>query len=389
MGTWHNIRAVIGRELRIMRNRPVYFLGSVAVIAFCAIFYLTFFKDGLPNELPIGVVDYDHSSLSRNLSRQLDATQLGKVYHFDTFSEARLEMQRGNLTGILVLPEGLYSDVTASRQPEISYYLNGLYFVGGALAYKDLLTMINMYNGGVKREAFRLRGYNEGAIMNMIQPIKVDTHQIGNAYTNYGYYLTNILLPAVLEMIVILVLIYSLGTELKYGTSRHLLATSGGSIITALAGKLIVYTILFSAIGLILILLLYDWMHFPIYGSVWNMLIAIILMVIASEGVAIFILGCLPVPRLALSIGALYSILGFSMSGFTLPIEALPAWIQGLAVAFPIRHYYLFYVHEVIFGSGFAGWWQEAIHMMLFAFLPLAVLPRLSNAYRFQNFPKE
>lgn len=79
MGFWHNIGAVARRELRIMRNRPIYLLGSVVTVAFCAIFFLTFLKQGLPHDLPIGVVDMDNSSLSRNFARQLDATQLGKV----------------------------------------------------------------------------------------------------------------------------------------------------------------------------------------------------------------------------------------------------------------------------------------------------------------------
>ena len=389
MGAWHSIQAVALRELRIFRQRPVYLIGSVAVIAFCAIFFLTFFRDGLPHDLPIGVVDEDQSSLSRNFIRQLDATQLGRVIRFDTFSAAREEMQSGKLTGILVLPKGMYSDVSSGRQPQVSYYLNGLYFVGGALAYKDLLTMINMYGGGIKREVLRQKGWDGKAIMGLIQPVQVDTHQIGNPYTNYGYYLANVMLPGILEMIVIIVLIYSLGMELKYGTSRHLLSTAGGSMTHALAGKLLVYTLLFSSLGLILMLLLYDGAHFPIQGSVWNMFLAIVLLVLASESVAVFILGCLPVPRLALSIGALYSVLGFSLAGFTLPLEAMTPWIRGWSVVFPLRHYYLFYVQEVLFGSGFPGWWQEAVHLLLFLFVPLTVLPRLEKAYRLQNYPKE
>ncbi len=387
MGRWHDIVAVVRRELRIMRQRPVYLLGSVAVIAFCSLFCLTFFRDGLPHDLPIAVVDNDNSSLSRNFKRQLDATQLGKVVEYDSFADARAAMQSGKVTSIIVLPEGLFSGVQSQRRPQIEYYLNTLYFIGGALAYKDILTMINLANGAVQREVLRMKGMNEDAIMGMIQPITVDTHQIGNPYTSYAYYLPNILLPGFLEMVVILVLVYSLGTELKYGTSRHLMKTAGNSIVSALAGKLMVFTVLFSAIGLILIIMLYHWNHFPIAGSIWNMFLNIILLVLSSEAVAIFIIGCLPVPRLALSISSLYSVMGFSLSGFTLPVETMPSYIRGLAMAFPLRHYYIFYTDEVIFGSGFAGWWPEVVHMLIFLFLPLAVLYRLKGAYVNQNFP--
>ena len=389
MNFWQNIGAVVRRELRIMRNRPIYLLGSVVTVAFCAIFFLTFLKQGLPHDLPIGIVDLDNSSLSRNFSRQLDATQLGKVLKYDSFAQAREDMQSGKITAVCVIPAGMYADVQASRRPTFTYYLNGLYFVGGALSYKNILTMINLADGAVQREVLRAKGVNEDAIMGRIQPVNVDVHQIGNQYTNYGYYLTNIFLPGVLALTVVIILIYSLGAELKYGTSRHLLSTAGGSMYNALFGKLVVYTTLFSVIGLILILLMYDWMHFPIRGSIWNMFLAIVLLVLASESVAIFIIGLLPIPRLALSIGALYSVLAFSMSGFTLPVETMPPYIQGLAEAFPLRHYFLFYSREVIFGTGFAGWWQEVIHLLIFLLLPSLVIYRLKGAYVRQNFPKK
>ena len=387
MKTWNNIKAVIRRELRIIRQRPIYLLGSIGAITFCTVFFLTFFRDGLPHDLPMGIVDNDDSSLSRNFIQQMDATQLGKVVMFDNFEEAREAMMSGKVTSVCVIPEGMYADVSANRRPVFTYYLNGLYFVGGALAYKNILTMINLTNGAVQRQVLRAKGVNENAIMGRIQPISIDTHQIGNVTTNYGYYLSNMMLPAMLELIIIIVFIYSLGAELKYGTSRHLLKTTDGSMLDALLGKLIVYTVLFSAIGLVLIICLYHWMHFPIAGSIWNMFLAIVLLVLASESMAIFILGCLPVPRLALSVGALYSVLGFSLTGFTLPVEALPPYIQGLAAAFPLRHYFHFYTQEVYFAGGFAGWYPEVIHLLLFLFLPLTVIKRLKGAYVNQNFP--
>lgn len=389
MTNWQRIIAVARRELRIIRQRPIYLLGSVGVIAFCAIFFLTFLKDGLPSDVPIGLVDYDYSSTSRNFCQQLDATQLGKVVHYDSFAAAREDMNRGKIAAVCVVPVGMNDDIQANRQPKITFYVNGLYFVSGALAWKDLLQMVNLTNGAVQRQAFRARGYNDSQIMGMIRPVDVDVHQIGNVGTNYNYYLSSVLLPGVLEMIVIIVLIYSLGAELKYGTSRHLLQTSGNSIVTALAGKLLVWTLTFSAIGLILILLLFHRLHFPLAGSIWNMFLGIFLMIFASEAIAIFILEMLPVPRLALSIGALYSVLGFSLSGFTLPIEAMPPYTQGLAAAFPLRHYYLFYVQEAIFGAGFAGWWKQVIYLLIFILLPLIGLVRLKKAYIHQNFPKD
>ena len=298
-------------------------------------------------------------------------------------------MEKGRIVGICVLPDGLYSDLSASRRPVVSYYLNTLYYVGGSLAYKDLLQVMNLVNAALQRKVLYAKGADESSAMNAIQPIAIDTHQIGNPYTNYGYYITNVMFPGIFGMVVIIILIYSLGMELKYGKSKELLEISGGSLVKALAGKLIVYTILFSILGIGIIDLLYRWMHFPISGSIGNMYLLMVLYVIACEATAIFIIECFPIPRLALSVGALYGVLGISLSGFTLPLEAMPVWFQGPAQIFPLRHYFMYYTQEVIFGAGFAGWYPQVIYLLVFCFLPLPLLPRLKKAYINQNYPTD
>lgn len=380
---------VIRREVRIFRQRPVYILASVGVMIFNTVFYVTFMQDGLPHDLPVGIVDCDRSSTSRSFCQQLDATQLSQVVYYDDLHRARRDMQTGRLTAFIVIPEGFNDDIQASRQPHIAYYVNSLYFVGGALSYSNILTMLNLTNGAVQRQFLRARGVSEGEILSRIQPIVLDAHQIGNTTTSYGVYLNSVLLPGVLEMIVILITVYAVGSELKYGTSRHLMKTAGGSLVKAITGKMAVYTLIFTVLGISLELFLYHWLHYPIKGSVWWMCLDILLLVAAAQAAGLFIIGLFPNLRLAVSVGAIYSVLGFSLAGFTLPVEAMLPGLQGFSAIFPLRHYYLFYVQEAIFGSGFAGWWQEVVHLLLFLGLPLPVFRRLEDAYVNQRYEKD
>ena len=55
----HKIKAATLRELRLMRQRPVYLIASVGVMAFCCIFFLTLLRDGFPKDLATGIVDLD------------------------------------------------------------------------------------------------------------------------------------------------------------------------------------------------------------------------------------------------------------------------------------------------------------------------------------------
>ena len=386
---WQYIKAVAIRELRIWMQRPIYFVGSLGVLLFGSIFFLTFFKAGLPSKLPIGVVDYDRSSLSRNFTRQLDATQIGEVVRFDDFRTAREAMQRGSVTSICVIPDNFAADIQAFRRPTFTFYVNGLYFVGGSLAYQDILTMINLTSGAVQKQILTAKGVSEYDMMGRLRPIYIDVHRIGNTMTNYGVYLNNLLLPGLLQMIIILTTIYAFGTELKYSTSRNLMEKAGGSITNAVLGKLLVYTLYFTAVGISMVCLLYVWLRYPLAGSIWSMMLNMVLMVLACEAVALTIVGLIPVCRFAISIGALYSVLGFSLAGFTLPVEAMPPFLQGISVIFPLRHYYLFYVQEAMFASGFAGWYQEVVHLLLFLLLPFPILLRLKNAYINMDYPKK
>ncbi len=379
---------VIWRELGIIRKRPVYILASVGVLVVNAIFYTTLMKDGLPHDLPIGVVDLDQSSTSRAFAQQLDATQLGEVIYYDDLHLARRDMETGKLTSFLVIPEHFNADIQAQHQPHIGYYVNSLYFVGGALAYKDIMTMVNLVNGAVQREVLRAKGHNEREIRALIQPIVLDQHQIGNPATNYGVYLNGVLLPGILEMIVILITIYAVGTELKYGTSRQLLEMTGGSIEKALLGKLLPYNLIFTVLGVGLELLLFHWFKYPLKGSIGWMFLDMLLMVSASEALGLFIVELFPVLRLAVSVGAIISVLGMSLAGFSLPVEAMPPYVQGFSAIFPLRHYYLIHVQETLWGSGFAGCSKEVVHLLLFLFLPATLMWRLEHAYIYQDYER-
>jgi len=389
MSWLNNWFQVIRREVRIMRSRPIYLLGSVGVMAVTALFFLTFFGEGLPQKLRIGVVDLDRTSTSRNFRQQLDATQMGRVVELESVSAASRELETGRINGYVVIPRNFDEDVQSFRSPKMQVYVNTLYpVIGGALAYRDILFMVNLTNGAVQREVLRAKGMNDHEIMASIQPVSIDAHTVGNAPTNYSYYLVNMILMGVLAMCITLITAYSVGSELKYGTSRHLLECAEDSLGTALLGKLAPYTLTFVVLGTVLQLLMFGPLHFPLQGCIGWIVLATLVFVLAYQAVGVFIVSLVPTLRLGVCISALYSVLGFSFAGFTLPIGSLPAALQGLSALFPLRFYYQLYVREVLYGTGFAGWWMYLVYMLLFLLLPFLGAKRLHNAYRYQNYPR-
>lgn len=78
--------------------------------------------NGLPTDMPAGVVDLDNTATTRNIIRNLDAFQQTKIVaHYAGFADARKAMQEGKIYAFYFIPEGTTAKALASRQPKVSF----------------------------------------------------------------------------------------------------------------------------------------------------------------------------------------------------------------------------------------------------------------------------
>lgn len=374
-------RDVARREWKRMLSHPVYLLSSIFAMLFCYLFFLTMMSEGLPQQLPIGIVDGDNSSMSRTLERNLNASpQMEIAAKYSSFTEARKEMQEGRIYAIVDIAPGFQADLLANRQPAITFYVNDAYLVAGSLAYKELTYISELMSGFILQQSLQARGITgEENLMPILQPISVDTHQIGNPYTNYSVYLSNVLLPGVLQLLIIMFTIYAIGVEMKQNTTREWLSTGNESIMAALTGKVLPHTLLFTLLGLIGLFLLYGVMGFPMNGSIAWISLAMFLFVIAHQSIGIFIIALFQRLRDSISVGVFYGLLSFTFAGFTFPIEAMPRGVQVFSWAFPIRYYFKIYVNEALNGAEIGYSLIYFAGMLAFLLLPLLMYVRLKN----------
>ena len=379
---------VFVREGNIMLNRPIYLYGTILVLAFCAIFFVSLMYQGLPQRVPVGVVDMDNSYLSRNAIKQMEAMQgIDISRRYSSYHEARLAMQRGEIYGFIEFPEDLYVNVVNGLRPTVPVYYTEAYMVAGTLAYRNFYQMVNVLNAGVRRTTMRAKGVPEADIMPQLQPITIDTHSICNPWSSYAIYLISIIWPGILSLCIIVMTVFTIGYELKQKTTPELLEKAGGSIINALIGKLLPYFLIYILLGLSFVVFAYRIFGFPLLGPAWVMALNITMLVLASHAVGLFFIGLFPVLRDALSAASLYSILAMSMCGMTYPVEMMIAPMQGFAQLFPLRQYYLIYVKWAMLDSGIGDVWINMLGMCIFFFLPFLILGRLKDAMVKLNYP--
>lgn len=366
------------REVLRIAVRPLYLFCMIIAPVFCYLFFTTLMANGLPTDLPAGVVDLDNTSTTRNIIRNLDAFQQTHIVaHYPSVMEARKAIQRGEIYSFYYIPEGTTEATLASRQPKVSFYVNYSYLIAGSLLYKDQRTISELAAGAVGRATLYAKGATEDQAMAFLQPIVIDTHALNNPWLNYSVYLCNTLFPSILMLLIFLTTIYTLGEEVKNGTGRELMRLADNSITKVLIGKLLPHTLVFFVIAVFYNVYLYGYLHYPCHSGIFPMLLAGLLLVLSSQAFGVFLFGLFGSFRLALSAASLWGVISFSISGFTFPVMAMHPTLQALCVLFPLRHYYLLYVNFALNGYPLIYAWQAVAALLVFLLLPFLILKKL------------
>lgn len=374
------ILKIARRELRRMASKPIYWFCMIAAPLFCFVFFTSLMAEGLPTDMPLGLVDNDNTTTSRSLARNLDAFEMTSIKEqYANVTEAREAVQRGDIYGFYYIPKGTTRKAQRQELPVVSFYTNYSYLVAGSLLYRDMRTMSELASGAASRTVLYAKGATERQAMAFLQPIVIDSHAINNPWLNYNVYLSNVILPGLLMLFIFMVTVFSIGTEVKYNTVHDWLIMARGSMFHALAGKLLPQTLIFFLIGIAFAIGLYGVLHFPCHCGLPTMLLVIFLGIIGAQGLGVFMFAMLPTLRLSLSFASLWGVISFSICGMSYPVMAMHPTLQGLSYLFPLRHYFLLYVNCALDGYPLMNAAPYVVGLLLFAMLPLLLLRRLKK----------
>ena len=375
------IYEVMMRELQILRQNHIYRFCMVLFPILVIIFFTTMLDDGLPTSMPVGIVDLDNTSTTRALERKLDGFQMSKVVaHYPSVAEARQAIQRNEIYGFLYIPKGTTSKLLASRQPKISYYYTYTTMVAGSMIMKDMKTISSLGSAALGQATMRAKGLTDKQIQTLLQPITIDLHQIANPWSSYNVYLTTVMVPGILMIFIFLISAYSLGTELKFASSKNWLAMADNNVTIALVGKFLPQTLIWLAIVFGYQLYVFFYLGFPHQGSPWMLVLLGLMHVMAAQGFGIFAFGLMPSLRMSMSISSLWAVLSISMAGSAFPAMGMDAALQSLSWLFPLRHYFMLYQACIFNGFPLVEVWFHFAALLGFILLPWMVASKIKNA---------
>lgn len=369
------------RELMILRRNHMYRFCMVAFPLLTMFFFTSLMDDGLPTSMPVGIVDLDNTSTSRSLVQRLDAFQMSRVVaHYPSVSEARHAIQQNEIYAFLYIPKGTTDDLLASRQPKVSFYYSYTTLAAGALLMKDLKTISTLGSAAVGQATLRAKGFTDGQIQALLQPVRIDLHQIANPWTSYNAYLSTMMVPGMIMLFIFLITAYSLGNEVKFGTSKEWLEMADNRMFVAMLGKFLPQTLIWLAIVYGYELYVFYVLGFPHLGSPWMLVLLGLIQVLAAQGFGIFAYGLMPSLRMSMSVCSLWAVLSFSMAGSAFPVMGMDGPLQSLSWLFPLRHYYMMYQICVFNGYPLLEAWFHLAALAAFILLPWLVIKKIKNA---------
>ena len=369
------------RELLILRQNHIYRFCMVLFPILVIFFFTSMLDDGLPTDMPVGIVDLDNTSTTRSLERRLNSFQMSKVVaHYSSVAEARHAIQRNEIYGFLYIPKGTTAKLLAQRQPKISYYYTYTTLAAGSMLMKDMKTISTLGSAGLGQATMRAKGLTDKQIQTILQPITIDLHQIANPWSSYNVYLTTVMVPGIIMLFIFLISTYSLGTELKFATSKKWLEMADNNIMVALLGKFLPQTIIWLAIVFGYQLYVFFHLGFPHQGSPFMLVLLGLMQVLASQGFGIFAFGLMPSLRMSMSVSSLWAVVSISMAGSAFPVMGMDGALQSLSWLFPLRHYWMLYQACVFNGFPLIESWFHFAALLAFMLLPWMVVKKIKNA---------
>lgn len=341
--------AVLRRELtRIFKDPVTLFISFVAPV-FGILMLWWIFSAGVIRDLPIAVVNNDHTATSIKLARMIDASPTVNIAENPLdLRAAKQLMDRGEVNAIVVLPAAFEKDIILGSAPSVAIYLNNVNVVSAGILKSSLQKTLTTFSTGVKMQLQMKKGYTEQQALARVMPIRFDTHVLFNPYTNYSYFLTLGLIPLIVVIVCFLGTLYAFGSEIKERTSTNLMKTANNNIFTAVLGKLLPHTFIYLLCMRLVSVIMIHKIGLPMYGNIWIILLAEIALVLAYQSVALVFIAITSNMRLSLSLGSAYTMMALTFSGLTFPAFAMPRIAELLSYAFPFTFWLKIFMNETL-----------------------------------------
>jgi ABC-2 type transport system permease protein len=345
-----NIYRLTIKELRSIRSDPI----MLVLVAYSFTFAIYAAATGASTEatnLSVGIVDEDHSDLSRQIAGGLTPPTFKSVTEI-TAPEMDAAMDSQRFLYVIEFPPKFQEDILAGRHPSVQIYVDATAVAQASIGKTYIQNVIVNY----------VTEFITGREGSMAMPIKPVTIARFNPNLKSSWFNSVMQIINNLTMLTIILTGAALIRERELGTVEHLLVMPVVPAEIMLSKSLANGIVILIAAGLSLLLVVQWWLQVPITGS--------ILLFLGGSCFYVF-----TVAALGILLGTVASTMGqfgllaipvilvlMLLSGTTTPMESMPVWLQYLMnVISPTPHFVIFAQDVLYRGADFSIVWPEIL----------------------------
>lgn len=312
------------------------------------------FSAGLPRQLPIGVLDQDHSSLSRQLVRQLRASPgLRLVNTSGDQAQLAHALRRGDVYAVVAIPADFNQTVKRGQAAQVTLLHNAQLGTHSGLIQRDVRAVVASLSAGEEISARKRRGEGALAARVAVEPLQASTVTLFNTALNYEQFLGAALVPALLHILAMTAGAWAVGRELRDRTIAQWLPAGSSTLqtVAALSGKLVLPVLSLSAVGA-LALVWFTWGRgWQPQGSLAWVVLALAVLMTLSVALGALVSASTRSLRMALSVTGFVTAPAFAFSGVGFPLLAMPVLARGWAYCLPYTHYIRLQTEQLQMGA--------------------------------------
>ena len=327
------IGAAMTGEIRRVLNDPSTLGLIVLAPVLYGLLYPQPYLGQLLRDLPIAVVDHDHTEISRQFIQTLDAHEAITVTaSADTLAEARTALDRRQVFGIVDIPQGTEREILKGNGARIAAYVDSAYFLLYNRTWQGIAESAAAANQDLGARGARLDGSLAHAAMIKIAPVEALSEPLFNPTGAYASYVV----PA--AFILILQQSLLMGTAMVGGVAFEqggMAARRRRGGVRAVIGQGLAHLYL-EVPGLALYLIVLPRFYgFSTLGRLPDLGLMAVPFVLSVSFLAQFVSSWFRRRETAVLLFIATSLPLFFMVGVAWPVEAIPATLRALSRIFP------------------------------------------------------
>ena len=353
--------AIIKKEfIQIRRDRPSLAIAFLMPLLMLFLFGYAVTTD--VNNMPMAVLDYDHSPSGRLLADEFIATSYFTITaHPDNYQEVRALMDSGKVKAALIIPEGYESSLKRGEKATVQFLVDGSDPLFARTAFQTAGILAQVESQSLLAQAAA------GAGRPLPQGPAVDIES--RAWYNPGLESLKFNIPGLIGLIMqnvtVMLTAFALVRERERGTLEQLMVTPiRGSEL--MVGKLVPY-MLIAFIGTAVILAASTlWFQVPVTGSILLLLALTVIFLFFALGVGMLISTIAKTQLQAMQMTVLVILPSILLSGFVFPRSSMPPFLQYLGDIIPLTYFLEILRGIMLKGTGLADLWPDVIPLTLF-----------------------